>query len=153
MANTPKTRDERASELKRMRSMFEGRRSWVLLIDDDREMRSLLADALRDEGYRVLEAGDGTEVLERFRLEDPSATCLSGIDVIVTDVRMAGMGGIELLTELRDRDWTTSVIVISAFADEAVYADAERLGAVAVFAKPFGLKEFIGAVRDAAPLH
>jgi len=126
-------------------------KSRVLLAEDDAEMRRFLADSLREEGYEVIEAASGVELLERLEFEAEDGRWLPMFDVVVTDVRMPGVTGLEVLEGIRNVEWSTGVILVSAFADQEVHDQARRLGACAVLAKPFPLGEFLTAVRDVAP--
>lgn len=104
-------------------------------------MRRLLALALRADGFEVIEAATGGELMERIaelcagRLPDRRK-----VDLIITDVRMPVASGLEAVTRLRQVDRTTPVIVITAFGDEATHGAAARLGAH-VFDKPFDLED------------
>jgi DNA-binding response OmpR family regulator len=107
----------------------------ILLVEDDREMRVLLARHLRRHGYEVVEAWDGTAAL--LRLGDAICRCgRCGFDAIVSDVRMPGHSGLELVEELRKCDWLMPVVLITAFATNAMYDEARRLGAH-MLDKPF----------------
>ncbi|MEZ4272166.1 MAG: response regulator [Myxococcota bacterium] len=121
----------------------------VIVADDDQEMRSLLAGALRKEGYCVVEAKDGAELLEQLEFDVEENGWVSLFDVVVSDVRMPGVTGLEVLEGIREVDESTGVILISAFADQQVHDEARRLGARRVLAKPFALDDFVAAVRDA----
>lgn len=107
----------------------------LLLVEDDREMRTLLARQLRRSGYEVTEARDGVTALSR--LGDAICTCgRSNFDALISDVRMPGHSGLELLTELRRCDWAMPVILITAFGTNEMHDEARRFGA-AMLDKPF----------------
>ncbi|WP_438015623.1 response regulator [Sorangium sp. So ce315] len=112
----------------------------VLLAEDDRELRQLLAVALRRDGYEVLEAHDGNHLLE---LMAASLVSSDGArpDIVVSDVRMPGKTGLELLAGLRRDDRSTPVVLITAFGDPETHAEAYRLGADAVLDKPLDLDD------------
>src|SRR5215468_2968896 len=96
------------------------RRPCVVLAEDDREMRMLVATTLRRAGWDVIEArDDGTDC------------------VIVSDIRMPGMSGLDALERLRDIGWVGGIILITAFGDEATHARAHEMGANTVLDKPF----------------
>jgi CheY-like chemotaxis protein len=126
-------------------------RTRVLLAEDDREMRSLLAQTLRDEGYEVVEAADGEEAARYLDIESTDGGPATAVDMVVADVRMPAASGLDLLADLRNFDWVTGVVLISAFADQSVHDEARRLGASALLAKPFSLEHFLDVVRDVAP--
>lgn len=122
----------------------------ILLAEDDAELRSLIAHALREAGHAVLEAGNGFELLDRIEAAiawgEPARPPIS---LIISDVRMPGMTGIDVLSVLRCAYWATPVILMSAFADATLRGEAWELGAAAVIAKPFAMEELLDAVRVA----
>jgi DNA-binding NtrC family response regulator len=69
------------------------------------------------------------------------------LDLIITDVRMHGVTGLEILAGLRENDWSTPVILMTAFGDAELHAEAMRLGALAVLDKPFELDALRTLVR------
>jgi DNA-binding NtrC family response regulator len=79
----------------------------ILVVDDDAPQRELIAETLNRQGYEAITAGDGVEALEGFETFPP--------DVILTDLNMPRMDGIELLTELKERGSSTPVIALTAF--------------------------------------
>lgn len=122
----------------------------VLLAEDDEEMARLLTDTLSQQGYEVVGAANGVELLDH--VEDFRHQVINGrfydVDLIVSDIRMPWMNGLEMLRELRLIDKMTPVILITAFGDERTHAEANRLGAAAVLDKPFELDDFRDAVRS-----
>lgn len=121
----------------------------ILVADDDAEMRSLLVQALRDEGYEVREASDGFQALLGAGLGRTEE--IQGVDLIVTDLRMPGLTGTELLAGLRSMGWEMPVVLISAFLDERTAREALRHPAVQVLSKPFSLAALREAVHRAVP--
>jgi two-component system, NtrC family, nitrogen regulation response regulator GlnG len=113
----------------------------VWIADDDEAIRFVLSEALRDTGVRIRAFGDAESLLAAFALGRPG--------VIVSDVRMPGASGLELLQRLRDIRSTTPVIVMSAFTDVASTAAAYRNGAFDYLPKPFDLDQAVSAVRRA----
>lgn len=122
----------------------------VCVIEDDADFRATLAEALRQEGYRVLEAADGARVIGQMDLFAHRHN-VATVDLIITDQRMPGATGLELLTYLRDSDWAVRVILMSAYLNDDVRFEARRLGAAAILAKPFGLDQLMDTVRSVAP--
>lgn len=112
----------------------------IWIVDDDRAVRFVLAAALRDAGHRVREFAEAGRLLAAWATQRPRLT--------VTDVRMPGLSGLELLEELRRLD-PGPVIVMSAFTDVATTAAAYRAGAVDYLAKPFDLDQAVAAVDRA----
>lgn len=119
----------------------------VLVADDDEDMRALMVHTLKRDGYSVVEAKDGGELLETLRdaLEDPK----SRPDIVVTDVRMPRLSGLGVLQELRRAQMHLPVIVVTVFGDESMHVVARRLGAVGVLRKPFDVDDFRTAVVNA----
>ena len=102
-------------------------------------MRCVVADALRGDGYGVVELADGEGFLEiAARLGAGADRRL--VDLIVSDVRMPICGGLEVLSALRDARCHIPVILMTAFGDEATRQQAARLSAV-LFDKPFDLED------------
>jgi DNA-binding NtrC family response regulator len=123
----------------------------VVLIEDDADMRGALSSSLRAAGYQVIEASDGMQVIGQWPTVDTEDGPLIEADVVVTDQRMPGASGLDVLCDLRRKDWATQVILISAFADEELHHEARRMGACAVLSKPFDVEEFIDTVQRAMP--
>jgi len=122
----------------------------VLVAEDDDDMRQLVVRALRDEGFYVEEVRSGWELLEYV-----GSCILDGrgeppLDLIVSDVRMHGVTGLDVLAGLRETDWATPVILLTAFGDAELHAEARRLGALAVFDKPFDFRDLRRLARTVA---
>jgi len=120
----------------------------VLLAEDDSEMRRLLADALRGESYDVVEAADGTELLDQLSV---SLVRQLPLDCIITDVYMPRMTGTEALQRIRGAGLDCPVIVITAFGSHTTRVDAWLLGASAVLDKPFTIPELMDELRRIGP--
>lgn len=120
-----------------------GTRARVLVVDDDADMRALLADVLTDEGYAVDQVANGAEALIRLRTDSFVA--------IVLDKNMPGLSGLDLLPGLRTICPDTPVIMITAFGDVATYVDAIEKGAFEYIFKPFRMEELLQALRRALP--
>jgi DNA-binding response OmpR family regulator len=132
-------------------SKYTGRVMRVLLAEDDHEMRRLLASTLRREHCDVIEAGNGLQLAELIALERSAENTGPGLDLIISDVRMPGRSGLEVLTVLRRNDKETPVILITAFGEPDTHAEAYRLGALAVFNKPFDiddLRMMVASLRE-----
>lgn len=124
-----------------------GRPARILLAEDDREMRELLAATLRADGYEVIESSNGFDMLQEIEIllfrGEPVP-----MDLIVSDERMPGMMGLEALAHVRDAQWPTPFILITGFGDRDTHAEADRLGASAVFDKPFDLDDLRWKVNE-----
>jgi two-component system response regulator AtoC len=121
----------------------------VLLVDDDADLRRLLAAILGRDGFDVEEASDGEEALAL--LVDPIADHTAfEADVIVTDIWMPRCSGFTMLERLRGRGVTTPVVVLSAHVDGETKARAQSLHASALLAKPFDSSDLRRTVRRLA---
>ncbi len=101
----------------------------ILIVDDEERMRHLLSIMLSRKGYHVEQAGDGVEAMEMI-----GAT---PYDMIVTDIKMPRMDGVELLKRIMEMDIPSPVVFITAFATVESAVDAMRQGAVDYIIKPF----------------
>ena len=111
----------------------------ILIVDDESIIRDLCGKALK--GYRVLEAGDGDEAIALFEK--------GGIDVILTDVMMPRMNGIELLKRAKEIDPTLVVIIMTGFAEKEVILNALKADADDFIPKPLNLLQLKTAVDKA----
>jgi two-component system cell cycle sensor histidine kinase/response regulator CckA len=117
-------------------------RGTVLLVEDEEGLRGLNARGLSSRGYTVLQAANGFEAVEAFESHSGK------IDLVVSDVVMPEMDGPTLLTELRGRDPDVKVIFVSGYAEEAFEKNLPE-GRYSFLAKPFTLKQLVGAVKEA----
>ena len=117
----------------------------VLVAEDDADMRALVASTLRTDGYDVDEALDGGDALMSI-----TASRIPGhddYDLVLSDVRMPVMTGVELATRLKRMGYTKPVLLMSAFADEQLHATARELG-LGMLVKPFDLDDLRVAVLN-----
>jgi two-component system response regulator AtoC len=121
----------------------------ILLVDDDADLRRLLAAILGRDGFDVEEACDGEEALALFA-EAEDADAASVADVILTDICMPRCCGLTMLARLRERGVTTPVVVLSAHVDGETKARAQSLRASALLAKPFDAGDLRRTVRRLA---
>ena len=105
----------------------------ILVVDDEKNMRVTLADILRDEGHEVTTADCGEAAV---RLCEASR-----FDVILMDVRMPGIDGVEAFRRIRLRDSDVRVIMVSAYSVAGLERDALELGAVAFLRKPLDMEK------------
>ncbi len=128
------------------------RRPRVAVAEDNVEMRRLIAATLRGDGYEVVEAGDGTELIARLEaLGGAQGPARTAVELIVSDLRMPGLSGMDVLGAIRDGNWRTPFILITAFGDEETHREAEDLGAAAVLDKPFDLERLRTLVHESVP--
>ncbi|MBI4840952.1 MAG: sigma-54-dependent Fis family transcriptional regulator [candidate division NC10 bacterium] len=113
----------------------------VLIVDDEEQMRELLAKVLEKNGYQVAAAGDGAQALALLEREP--------VDLVVTDVRMPGLGGMEALKSIKELNPDIIVIIMTAFGsiDQAVQAVKE--GAYDYINKPFKIDEMLLTIGKA----
>ena len=116
-------------------------RTQVLVIEDDAAMRELLQEALTDEGFRVDLAPGGRLGIERVRA--------GGVDLVVTDVKMPDLDGLDVLREIRAVEQPPHVIVITAFGSIETAIKAVKLGAHDYITKPFEIDALVLAVGKA----
>lgn len=119
----------------------------VLVAEDDPALRGLLVEALELEGYEVTEVASGLDLMTELR-EGHLAS--RGYDLVLSDVRMPGCTGLTALEFLRQHDWATPVVLLTAFGTLDAHEEARRLGAV-VLDKPCDLDEVVAAVQRRAP--
>lgn len=119
-------------------------RPLVLLAEDDDDMRQMISARLTGEGMRVIEVEDGFELRDYLELCRPGGD-VQKPDVVVTDIRMPGESGPEALSHSRFHH--PPVVLISSRIDDEVRQTAAREGVVAIFEKPFELKDLVGAIR------
>jgi two-component system response regulator AtoC len=113
----------------------------VLVVDDEENLRVVLRTLLRRHGYEVEAAGSGEEALAMVDSFGP--------DVVLTDVRMPKMGGLDLLTTLKAKGNEATVIVMSAYGNMDQALDAMKAGAYDYVQKPFKPDEVVLALRKA----
>jgi DNA-binding NtrC family response regulator len=113
----------------------------ILVVDDDRDMCKVLSEALGDEGLSVTTFEDSLEASKFLKKEE--------FDVIVTDLKMKGLIGLDLLEETRKTSLPPPVIIITAFGTVESAIQAMKLGAYDYITKPFQLDELILTVKKA----
>lgn len=112
----------------------------ILIIDDEESIRALLRTTLEGAGYEVKEAPNGRIGLELYRFRDT--------DLVITDILMPEMNGLDMLLELTREFLHAKVIAISGAGGEQNVLDvAKLLGARRTFRKPFSLPRLLDAVR------
>ena len=103
----------------------------VLVVDDESSMRELLSIVLKNEGLEVFEAGDGQTALELFNSSKDK------IDLIIQDLKMPGLNGVDLLRSIKETNSEIPIIIITAFSTWDSAVEAMRLGAYDYIRKPF----------------
>ena len=116
--------------------------SRLLVVEDDDSIRETVGEALRVEGYEVLTCADGAEALSLLTGE-PSQP----VDLLVLDLMLPGLGGLDLCCELRRFNNNTPILVISARDSETDRVLGLEVGADDYLVKPFGLRELVARCR------
>ena len=111
----------------------------VLLVDDSGLARRSTRRVLEQAGYVVVEAEDGLSALERFAVDKP--------DVVLLDLVMKGMYGLDVLTKLRQLDPSARVIVVTADIQESSHQLVEEAGARAFINKPVEKQQMLNVVH------
>ena len=113
----------------------------ILVVDDSGMSRRTLRKILEPSGHQVSEAEDGIAALEQYYIDKP--------DLVLLDLTMTGMYGIDVLTKLREMDSQARVIVASADIQSSTRILVEKAGASAFINKPFAVDQVLNAVRSA----
>ena len=113
----------------------------ILIVDDEAKIRTILKIILGSAGHQLLEAENGRDALSLLENE--------GADLVISDIRMEGMTGLEMLTAVREKELGCPVVFITAFATFESAVEALRLGAVDYLVKPFEEKDVLLAVERA----
>jgi CheY-like chemotaxis protein len=111
----------------------------ILLIDDDAFYRGVLRQLLEDGGHQIIEAVNGPQGLERFRTQQP--------DLVITDMRMPGVDGGEVIRKLREMNGSLRIVAVSGAAPVHEPApSAAEIGADAILSKLSPLEEILSAI-------
>src|ERR671938_539669 len=117
------------------------RKTRVLVVDDDQLLRQLVTDQLSRSGFETSSAASGEEALAALQASD--------YDVVLLDIRMAGMSGLDTLREIRQLEDPPEVIMLTADTSLGTGLEAMRLGAYDYLTKPATLDEIEAVVRKA----
>src|SRR5213083_3494601 len=113
----------------------------ILIVDDDAGQRSLLDSFLRSQGFDTVPVSSGEKALELLRSED--------INMMISDVRMPGITGLETLRRARQQHSVLPVLLVTAYAEIREAVGAMRDGALNYLAKPIDLDELLATVQQA----
>jgi two-component system response regulator (stage 0 sporulation protein F) len=111
----------------------------ILIVDDDAQLRDLLTQYLSTYGYRVLSAQDGPTAISLAEREQPH--------LIVLDINMPGMSGVEVLRKLRAKNYTGGVMMLTGVQDEKLLKEALDLGSIDIVGKPADLERIRLAIE------
>lgn len=112
----------------------------ILIVDDQFGIRVLLQEVLVQEGYQVFQAPNGPTALEIVKNDAP--------DLILLDMKIPGMDGLEILRNIRKMEVDTKVIMMTAYGELDLIQEAMELGALAHFTKPFDIDELRQKVNE-----
>ncbi|HDI46038.1 MAG TPA: sigma-54-dependent Fis family transcriptional regulator [Candidatus Omnitrophica bacterium] len=113
----------------------------ILVVDDDPGLLETLTDALELEGYGVTTARAGEEALQILDEEE--------VDLVITDIKMPGLSGMELLKVIKEKNQSLPVIVMTGFASLETAIEAIKQGAYDYITKPFEIEKFLHTVSKA----
>ncbi|RSK28970.1 response regulator [Bacillus sp. HMF5848] len=116
----------------------------ILVVDDQYGIRILLNEILSKEGYKTFQAANGIQALDIVENHKPH--------LMLLDMKIPGMDGIEILRRSKAIDPTVQVIIMTAYGELDMIQEAKNLGAITHFAKPFDIDEIRAAVREHLPL-
>ncbi|MFC4736488.1 response regulator [Bacillus daqingensis] len=111
----------------------------LLVVDDQIGIRLLLKEVLEKDGYETFEASNGQAALDMIQSEEP--------DLVLLDMKIPGMDGIEILREMRARSMATEVFMMTAYGEMELMREAADLGASQQFSKPFDIDIVRQSVR------
>ncbi|MDP4161887.1 MAG: response regulator [Bacillota bacterium] len=116
----------------------------VLIVDDQFGIRILLNEVFQKEGYKTFQAANGLQALDIVKKNSP--------DLVLLDMKIPGMDGIEILKRMKVLDPDIRVIIMTAYGELDMIQEAKNLGAITHFAKPFDIDDIRAAVRNNLPL-
>lgn len=111
----------------------------ILVVDDQMGVRRLLFEAFQQDSYDVELAGGGMEAIDKIKAKEP--------DVILMDMKMPGMNGLETLREIKKLNCHASVILMTAYGEVEIVAEAMNLGVKEYITKPFDINELREVVK------
>lgn len=112
----------------------------ALAVDDSEPMRKLVSYVLRTAGFEVTIASDGAEALENFQQDN--------FDLVVTDMNMPRMGGLELIRQIRQNDTETPILALTSEFEPQIRKAGADAGANGWVVKPFNAKQFVDLVHQ-----
>jgi two-component system cell cycle sensor histidine kinase/response regulator CckA len=114
----------------------------ILVVEDEELLLDLLKEMLEDEGYRVLTAADGPQAIDLYRAEKEN------VSLVLSDMGLPGMGGWEVLRQLKSINPSVKVILSSGFMDSKVRQDMVSAGAKDFIQKPYMPEKVIQKIRE-----
>ncbi len=120
-------------------TMMEEPRATILVVDDEESIRDILSRRLQEEGYTCETAASGKEALWKSFMQD--------FDLVLTDIKMPGMSGMEVLSQVISDHPDTSVVMLTAVAETHTAVEAMKIGAYDYVTKPFNLEDLVMRVQ------
>lgn len=117
----------------------------ILLVDDEQDFRQLMTFWLESKGYAVMTASDGAEGVELVKKKE--------IDIVLMDVRMPGMDGVDAIKKIREFNEYIPIIVISAHVDDPKAKEAIEYGISGIFCKHKDFQEGLSLLESALRTH
>ncbi len=114
----------------------------ILLVDDELPILDILSDMLGQYGYKTLTARSGEEALEIYRRD------ASGVDLVILDIRMPGIGGYRCFEEILRLDPEAKVIISTGYSEDALVKKMLESGAGGFVGKPYKLVDMLNKVRE-----
>ncbi|WP_096437663.1 response regulator [Alteribacter populi] len=112
----------------------------LLIVDDQYGIRVLLHEVFEKDGYDTYEASNGKQALSIVNKQNP--------DLVLLDMKIPGMDGLEILREMKKMGAEANVIMMTAYGELEMINEAKKLGALAHFAKPFDIDEVRKKVKE-----
>ncbi|MCY8033000.1 response regulator [Bacillus sonorensis] len=116
----------------------------ILIVDDQYGIRVLLNEVFNKEGYQTFQAANGIQALDIVKKERP--------DLVLLDMKIPGMDGIEILKRMKVIDADIRVIIMTAYGELDMIQESKELGALTHIAKPFDIDEIREAVKTYLPI-
>ncbi|MFC1589945.1 response regulator [Candidatus Omnitrophota bacterium] len=110
-----------------------------LVVDDEKGTCVQLKEFLENRGYKAFSANDGKSALDVTKKEEPN--------IVILDIRMPGLNGIEVLREIKKLNAKTRVIMLTGYEDETTRSISKELGASAYMTKPYNFEEILQVAR------
>lgn len=116
----------------------------ILIVDDQYGIRVLLNEVFNKEGYKTFQAANGIQALDIVKNQRP--------DLVLLDMKIPGMDGIEILKRMKIIDEGIRVIIMTAYGELDMIQESKELGALTHFAKPLDIDEIRDAVKTYLPI-
>ncbi len=112
----------------------------ILIVDDQYGIRILLNEVLKKEGYETLQAANGPEALKLAKENNP--------DLVLLDMKIPGMDGIEILKRMKAHNPDTRAIIMTAYGELDMIQEAKNIGAIMHVPKPFDIDDIRKTVKE-----